>query len=135
MYSSMFWTKGELSVNNHLRVELEPLLMEFGVDLAFWGHMHCYERTCPTENGVCKGDLDRPYAPVHFVVGTGGRDVFFNWLLPNPRWSQKRVTEYGYVDIKAPNRNSITITFVEANGREERDSVTIKRNDWWKRKV
>jgi hypothetical protein len=60
MYSSMDYATSELTMENHVRVNLEPLFVKYGVDVAFWGHMHCYERTCPVINGLCQGTLDKP---------------------------------------------------------------------------
>jgi hypothetical protein len=42
MYSS------DLSTDSGpLQQYIEPLLKQYKVDLAMWGHMHCYERTYP----------------------------------------------------------------------------------------
>ena len=60
MYSSMDYATSELTMENHVRVNLESLFVKYGVDVAFWGHMHCYERTCPVINGLCQGTLDKP---------------------------------------------------------------------------
>jgi hypothetical protein len=47
--------------NVQLRVALEPLFIEHGVDVAFTGHEHIYERTTP-QKGI-------PY----FIVGSSGQ--------------------------------------------------------------
>jgi len=31
----------------------EDLLLEYKVDLAFYGHYHSYERMCPLKKGIC----------------------------------------------------------------------------------
>ncbi|GFT41917.1 acid phosphatase type 7 [Trichonephila clavipes] len=53
---------------------LEDLLYEHGVDVAFWGHNHCYERLFPTYDGkVFNGSYENPYrnpkAPIHITSG------------------------------------------------------------------
>lgn len=46
-----------------LRAAVEPLLLKYQVDLAMWGHVHSYERTCQVYDQKCvKG------APTHVVV-------------------------------------------------------------------
>jgi hypothetical protein len=43
----------------------------YGVDIAMWAHVHCYQRTCPVYQGECYTSG----APVHVVIGMGGRDL------------------------------------------------------------
>jgi hypothetical protein len=40
MYSS-----DQATDSGQLQEELDPLIIQYGIDLAVWGHMHCYERT------------------------------------------------------------------------------------------
>jgi hypothetical protein len=58
-------------------------IINFQVDLALWGHVHNYERTCAVyqgrclllpskENGIDLYKSDSYRAPVHVVVGMGG---------------------------------------------------------------
>lgn len=60
------------------------ILIELKVDLALFGHVHNYERTCAVYRGVCKATpvknddgidtyVDRKYtAPVQAVIGMAG---------------------------------------------------------------
>ena len=54
---------------------LEPLLAQYGVDLAVWAHEHSYERLLPTYNRKVvpspdPGDpYNQPRAPVHITTG------------------------------------------------------------------
>ncbi|KAJ6691176.1 PURPLE ACID PHOSPHATASE [Salix koriyanagi] len=50
-----------------MRVEMEDLLYEHGVDIVFNGHVHAYERS----NRVYNYSLD-PCGPVYITVGNGG---------------------------------------------------------------
>ncbi|RAL54486.1 unnamed protein product [Cuscuta campestris] len=50
-----------------MRLEMEHLLYEYGVDIVFSGHVHAYERT----NRVYNYSLD-PCGPVYITVGDGG---------------------------------------------------------------
>eukprot|EP00253_Pinus_taeda_P027647 PITA_27647 len=61
------------SYNSHyqefecLRQQMEDLLYEYGVDIAFHGHAHAYERM----NRVYRYGLDQ-YGPVYITIGDGG---------------------------------------------------------------
>ena len=91
---------GVLTINpERMRAALEPLLLKYRVDATFVGHNHNYERTHAVANltVVSRGEprpggtgagagrvYDRPGAPIHWVVGSGGAD-------PNPTsaWKNK----------------------------------------------
>jgi hypothetical protein len=61
------------SYNSHyqefecMRQQMEDLLYYYGVDLAFHGHVHAYERT----NRIYRYGLD-PCGPVYITIGDGG---------------------------------------------------------------
>ncbi|MED6135941.1 Purple acid phosphatase 15 [Stylosanthes scabra] len=50
-----------------MRVEMEDLLYQYGVDIVFNGHVHAYERS----NRVYNYTLD-PCGPVYITIGDGG---------------------------------------------------------------
>lgn len=57
---------------------LEELMYHSKVDLAFWGHMHYYERSYPLYknkkfNVSCKHTYINPSAPVHIITGAAVR--------------------------------------------------------------
>jgi hypothetical protein len=87
----------------HLRTELEPLLIKYGVDAAFSGHDHVYERTKP-QQGVQyftsgagaktrRGDLERdtPF----FAAGTDETSSFMSVELTPERFSFKTINITG----------------------------------------
>jgi hypothetical protein len=94
--------KSNREVGEHIRASLEPLLDEFGVDLAVSGHVHSYYRTCAVYDGACvdgggdgdgdgdngsSGDNDsgssgngggqrgKRGGTVHVVVGSAGHEL------------------------------------------------------------
>ncbi|KAH8321080.1 hypothetical protein KR074_008757 [Drosophila pseudoananassae] len=93
---------------------LEPLLYEFGVDVAIWAHEHSYERLWPIyDYKVLNGTLkDSPYedpgAPVHLVTGSAGckegREPFKGQI---PDWSAFHSQDYGYTRLRAHNRTHL----------------------------
>lgn len=88
---------GHNAVAYALRSSLEPLLLEYKVDLALWAHIHAYQRTCPVyqekcvENGI-----------PHVVIGMAGRNLAN--VLPSslPSWLV-------YTDYKAYGYSRITV--------------------------
>ena len=108
LYSSdADWT----SPGNTFQVALEPLLLQYDVDLTFTGHMHCYERVHPNVNGEVtvrpipghsgeNAGVDVYHSqgkgPVHVVQGNTGAMQFETWVHPKPRWSAVRFSN-GYI--------------------------------------
>jgi hypothetical protein len=84
---------------------LEPLLLQYDVDLTITGHMHVYERIHPTNNGevtvyptkqrTSKGRMDvyqsQGKGPVHVVQGNAGGMQWESWQQPQPAWSAIRM--------------------------------------------
>ncbi len=48
-------------------------------DIAFWGHIHNYERSCPVYNGTCVGDYNDPNGTIYVVCGKV--DSFFTIMM------------------------------------------------------
>ncbi|ALC48861.1 CG1637, partial [Drosophila busckii] len=92
---------------------LEPLLYEYGVDVAIWAHEHSYERLWPiydynVRNGTYSSPYENPRAPVHIVTGSAGckegREPFKGKI---PEWSAFHSQDYGYTRLKAHNRTHL----------------------------
>jgi hypothetical protein len=71
---------------------LEPLFAKYGVDLAFWGHVHNYERTCAIMNQTCQPPGGGGGGTVHVTAGTGGASVtvFPTYNRTSGRWSARK---------------------------------------------
>ncbi|XP_042479945.1 probable inactive purple acid phosphatase 27, partial [Macadamia integrifolia] len=112
MYSSI---SGILpSVDKNFVTAVEPLLMDYKVDLALWGHVHNYERMCavyqreckvmPTKdaNGTDTYNNTNYSAPVHAVIGMAGFTLDqFPSNASDASWSLVRIAEFGYVRFHA----------------------------------
>ena len=64
-----------LNILMTFRYALEILLMQYNVDMIFWGHTHNYERFLPFyDYEIYNGTADDPYmnpgAPVHIISGS-----------------------------------------------------------------
>lgn len=117
-----------------MREHLEPLIVKYKVDLALWGHVHKYERTCPIEKFVCADSTSGATSPVHVVIGMGGQDWQPHWMpssehpddpiYPQLEWSIFRSDELGYTRLYA-TKDSMTLSFVANHDGQVHDSVTI----------
>mmetsp|Transcript_48614 Transcript_48614/g.114123 ORF Transcript_48614/g.114123 Transcript_48614/m.114123 type:complete len:229 (+) Transcript_48614:554-1240(+) len=94
------------------REALEPLFQKYGVDLYLSGHVHSYERTFPVVNGTRTSQTyDKPKAPVHVMVGSGGAGLTSKWS-DQPEWSAKRIIDYGVGYVHA-NATSLVFQFMQ----------------------
>lgn len=73
-----------------LRMNIEPLLAKYNVDLALWAHVHAYERTCPIYNLACNAG-----STTHVVIGMGGMRKATQVMEPAPEWIVYREIDYG----------------------------------------
>lgn len=99
--------------------ELEPLLLEYKVDIAFFGHNHAYQRLCACEAGGCAsastdGLFSDPAAPVYVVVGTGGAAFTKNAF--GAPFAERVFYSWGYAKLILHNATYLEWSFVD-NGR------------------
>jgi len=113
-----------------LRPVIEPLLVEFGVDLFFAGHLHNYERTYPLLNGTVHGGYQNATATVHAVVGMAGCDegLTNTWMTPSPAWSAVRTAKLGYGRFTAHDRRSLTFEYVSSVDGSVFDNFTLTKD-------
>jgi len=89
---------GDLTVARELRQVLEDLMVQYGVDVAFWGHHHSYQRTCHVYRQQCY----LSGFPVHLVIGMAGMSLSLNTAPTPPDWLMfLDVEEYGYSRVSA----------------------------------
>lgn len=97
---------------------MEPLLVEYGVDLFVGAHEHNYERIYPIYNYTTHLNKGNPYhnpkAPVHIVTGSAGchheSDPFIH---PRPEYSAKRLRDFGYTRIQFLNTTHMALQQIE----------------------
>lgn len=106
-YSEVTTESGDNSVSDHLRQQLDDLLMKYRVNLMLTGHLHAYERSCPGYMGDCRPDGT---APVHVVVGTSGAQLEQNVEFPAD-FTMKAYTNFGYCRMEA-NITNLHVDFV-----------------------
>ncbi|XP_024957313.2 probable inactive purple acid phosphatase 1 [Citrus sinensis] len=131
MYSSL-----SSSVDNKFVDAVEPLLLDNKVDLALFGHVHNYERTCsvykqsclamPTKdaNGIDTYDHSNYSAPVQAVIGMAGFTLDKFPDNADHTWSLIRISKFGYLRGNT-NKEEMKFEFVNSDTREVEDSFRI----------
>ncbi|GMS81510.1 hypothetical protein PENTCL1PPCAC_3685, partial [Pristionchus entomophagus] len=89
---------------------LEQLFIEQGVDMAFAGHEHSYERFYPRTPTPDYQEVPEPYhnpaGPIYVVTGAAGCHSLSPFGHPVP-FSAVRDTDYGYSRMYIPNATHI----------------------------
>ena len=114
---------GDTTVGDDLIDSFEPLMRQYKVDAAFWGHHHSYQRTCPVHNHTCVAQAD---GTVHIVTGAAGAGFSTNIQPTQPDWIEfVNAATHGYVIAHVKERKTLTLDFIDARHRTVMDSVTI----------
>ncbi|KAJ4979818.1 hypothetical protein NE237_010598 [Protea cynaroides] len=128
------------SVDSTFVEKVEPLLLNYKVDLVLWGHVHNYERTCAVYQNNCKAmptkdtngndlyDNTNYTAPVHVVIGMAGFSLDqFPSNVNASSWSLVRIAEFGYVRFQA-TKEELQAEFVSANTTMVEDGFRFIKN-------
>ncbi|KAL5499889.1 hypothetical protein EMCRGX_G011356, partial [Ephydatia muelleri] len=113
---------GHNAVAYALRNSLEPLFLEYKVDLALWAHIHAYQRTCPVYQERCT-DGGIP----HVVIGMAGRNLAN--VLPSslPSWLvYTDYKAYGYSRITV-NDTTLTFEYIHSDDNVVYDSFELQK--------
>ncbi|KAJ4805922.1 Purple acid phosphatase [Rhynchospora pubera] len=136
----MYTTSNEVrdaGLREKMLQSFEPLLVQYKVTLALWGHVHRYERFCPVKNFQCvnvSSSFKYAGAPVHMVIGMGGQDWQPIWeprpdhqdrpIFPQPIRSMYRGGEFGYTRLVA-TKEKLKIEYVGNHDGQVHDMVEI----------
>ncbi|EAZ45293.1 hypothetical protein OsJ_29936 [Oryza sativa Japonica Group] len=126
-----FYGAGGAFAEPTARQSLQRLWQRHRVDLAFYGHVHNYERTCPVYDGRCASPERSRYSgavggTIHAVVGGGGSHLS-NFTAEAPPWSVYREMDYGFVKLTAFNYTSLLYEYRRSSDGEVHDSFTVHR--------
>nr|QEZ88176.1 purple acid phosphatase 27 [Populus tomentosa] len=132
----MYSSAGGFSTDDKFRKAVEPLLVQYKVDMVLFGHVHNYERTCSVHesnclampskdrNGIDTYDHSNFSAPMQAVIGMAGFSLD-NFSQPGS-WSLERISEFGYLRGHA-TMEDINLEFVNSNTRQVEDSFRITK--------
>jgi hypothetical protein len=132
-YSSEFWYGQEASYGEPMgRESLQKLWQKYKVDIAFYGHVHNYERVCPIYQNRCVTKEKYQYSgtvngTIHVVVGGGGSHLS-NYSDVVPDWSIYRDKDYGFVKLTAFNHSYLLFEYKKSRDGEVYDFFTILRD-------
>uniref|UniRef100_A0A2P2KD04 Purple acid phosphatase n=3 Tax=Rhizophora mucronata TaxID=61149 RepID=A0A2P2KD04_RHIMU len=132
-YSSDKWYGLEGSFEEPMgRESLQRLWQKYKVDIAFYGHVHNYERSCPVYQGQCVNPEKEHYSgtlngTIHVVVGGGGAHLS-EYSEVTPKWSIHRDFDWGFVKMTAFNHSSLLFEYKKSRDGNVYDSFTITRD-------
>jgi len=128
MYCSDLEELDQHQVGAPIQVALEPIMVHYGVDIYFCGHMHMYERIHPVINGTVMqsgNEYKSPRAPMHIVAGTAGAFTDDKYVEPQPKWSAVRNGHYGYGKLTVCNNSALHFAFMIEETNEINDEFWI----------
>eukprot|EP00940_MAST-03C_sp_MAST-3C-sp2_P000972 g972.t1 len=125
MYIGSDWP-GDAETGDMIRASIEPLLVEFSVDVAIWGHFHAYERFC---DGALNGTSCGKGPTQHYVIGMGGYD---HSKCPTqtavPTMQRCNDTHWGYMRMTFENRTDAIFEFVAGDSGAVLDVSHVRRS-------
>ncbi|CAI9280529.1 unnamed protein product [Lactuca saligna] len=132
-YSSNNWLADEGAFEEPMgRANLQKLWQKYKVDIAFYGHVHNYERTCPIYQNQCVNSEISRYSgtvngTIHVVVGSGGSHLS-DFTEINTFWSLYKDQDWGFVKLTAFNHSSLLFEYKKSSDGLVYDNFTISRD-------
>nr|QCQ29189.1 purple acid phosphatase [Camellia fraterna] len=114
------------------RDSLQKLWQKYKVDIAMFGHVHNYERTCPIYQNICtnkekhyyKGPLN---GTIHVVAGGAGASLS-PFTTIQTHWSIFRDFDYGFVKLTAFDHSNLLFEYKKSRDGNVYDSFRISRD-------
>ncbi|KAF8776696.1 hypothetical protein HU200_003424 [Digitaria exilis] len=132
-YSSCAYYESEGTFEEPMgREALQELWQKYKVDLAFYGHVHSYERTCPVYQSQCVVNASNRYsgpfqATTHVVVGGAGASLS-EFTTSKIQWSHFTDFDHGFVKLTAFNHSSLLFEYKKSRDGNVYDHFTISRD-------
>lgn len=114
------------------RESLQSLWQKHKVDIAMYGHVHGYERTCPVYENVCVAKGSDIYtgaftATTHVVVGGGGASLA-DYTAVRARWSHVQDRDFGFAKLTAFNHTTLLFEYKKSRDGSVHDDFTVSRD-------
>lgn len=124
MYTSENYAS-DYRVAVNLQELLEPLLLQYKVDVVLAGHYHSYERTCIVNNLVCVDGDSNTNGIVHVVVGMAGMSLD-NESYMKKDWSIYHDQAFGYSTLDV-NRTTLNFQYYHNVDDKIYDSFVLRK--------
>ncbi|XP_074309638.1 putative inactive purple acid phosphatase 1 isoform X2 [Silene latifolia] len=114
------------------RESLQKLWQKYKVDIAIFGHVHNYERTCPIYQNTCtRKEKDHYEGPlngtIHIVAGGAGASLT-EFSSVHPKWSLFRDFDYGFTKLTAFDHSNLLFEYKKSRDGKVYDSFRISRD-------
>ncbi|KAI5656273.1 hypothetical protein M9H77_25066 [Catharanthus roseus] len=114
------------------RESLQKLWQKYKVDIAFYGHVHNYERSCPIYQNRCVNSEKSHYSgivngTIHVVAGGAGAHLS-EFSQVNTSWSVYKDYDWGFVKMTAFNHSFLLFEYKKSRDGKVYDSFTISRD-------
>ncbi|OVA00802.1 Phosphoesterase domain [Macleaya cordata] len=132
-YSSGSWYAEQGSFEEPMgRESLQRLWQKYKVDLAVYGHVHNYERTCPIYENICttqeKSHYEGPLnGTIHVVAGGGGAGLA-EFTTLQTKWSLFKDYDFGFIKLTAFDHSNLLFEYKKSSDGKVYDSFTISRD-------
>ncbi len=102
---------------------LEPLFVQYHVNVVFTGHIHAYQRTA----NVAMNEITET-GPLHITIGAGGRqcDAPFKSKVPEPWIVQRDASFYAYGQFEIFNATHAEWRWIPLSPSDEHDYNLVK---------
>ncbi|CAN4085771.1 unnamed protein product [Withania somnifera] len=114
------------------RESLQKLWQKYKVDIAIFGHVHNYERTCPIYQNICTNNEKRFYkgglnGTIHVVAGGAGASLS-DFTPIQTKWSIFRDYDHGFVKLTAFDHSNLLFEYKKSRDGKVYDSFRISRD-------
>jgi len=103
---------------------IEPMLGKYDVNMAFWGHHHSSQRSCP---GLFESECNQKQGLVHFVVGGAGFSLSGVNPNGNPLFQFADNTTFGFPVVDLVNETDAHVRFFDNSNFEVVDDSWVKK--------
>ncbi|KAL6186756.1 hypothetical protein ACLB2K_042875 [Fragaria x ananassa] len=114
------------------RESLQKLWQKYKVDIAIYGHVHNYERTCPIYQNICTNEEKHYYkgslnGTIHVVPGGAGASLSTFTSLQT-KWSIFKDHDHGFAKLTAFDHSNLLFEYKKSRDRQVYDSFRISRD-------
>ncbi|KAL6187788.1 hypothetical protein ACLB2K_039183 [Fragaria x ananassa] len=114
------------------RESLQKLWQKYKVDIAIYGHVHNYERTCPIYQNICTNEEKHYYkgslnGTIHVVAGGAGASLSTFTSLQT-KWSIFKDHDHGFVKLTAFDHSNLLFEYKKSRDGQVYDSFRISRD-------